>query len=116
MKAAIAPAWATLFESVPFGEFERRLLECIVQFLKDFHASSPDSVKDRAKAHGEICREMVTILLSQAFTEARVVLVREQKALSRSLDTHVESELRGAYAEAAMQKGRGSVRRQKVRL
>lgn len=84
------------------------------ELLEDFYDSASSGVKEHAKAHGEICRDVVSTLLPQAFVEAKAVLVQEQKVIWRSLDGRIADHLHEAYADAGAEKGRGSVRRQKV--
>jgi hypothetical protein len=116
MTAAIFHSWPALFESVTFDELQEALLGCVDQLLEDFKDSVPAGLEDRAASNGKLCCDMVKTILPQVFSNAKEVLVREQKKLTRSLDDHVADQLHDAYVNAAAQTGKGSVRRQKVSL
>ncbi|TEB25908.1 hypothetical protein FA13DRAFT_1777161 [Coprinellus micaceus] len=100
MTTAIFHSWPTLFNSVTFEVLEEAVLGCVDQILEDFKDSAPPSLEGS----------------SRVFSNAREVLVREQKKLSRSLDDHIANELHDAYVDAAAQTGKGSVRRQKTMM
>ena len=97
-----------------FSGFETRALQITNELLRKVERSAAPGLTERAKSQGEIALEEVKVAMKSLVTVVREILNEQQKEISRCLIPHVQKQLRNGYAEAAEERGRGSVARQKV--
>jgi hypothetical protein len=111
---AISRTWNMQFNAVPFEELEASIIESLDEFGQFFLASLPPRVKPLLKDHIDTCLNTARDLLPQYVHEAKSAMIQQRKQVSRSLDSHVGHHLEDTYDLALVEKGKGSVRRQKV--
>lgn len=111
----IASSWSKLFESDLFGSFEKATNDVIRQLVKEVEDSAPPGLKERAKGQGDISFEDAKSALQKTLTAVRDTITNEQKEISRCLAPHVQTQLFSGYDLAMLERGTGSVARQKVR-
>ncbi|KAF8589963.1 hypothetical protein K439DRAFT_1628171 [Ramaria rubella] len=112
----IASSWGRVFEADLFASFESQAMAHIKKLLKDVENSATPSLQDRSKRQGEIALEEAKIAMKSLVTVVRDILNEQQKEVSRCLVPHVQTQLRSGYNQAAEERGRGSVARQKAVL
>lgn len=110
----IASSWSKLFESDLFGSFEKATNDVIRQLVKEVEDSAPLGLKERAKGQGEISFQDAKAALQKTLTAVRDTITNEQKEISRCLAPHVQTQLFSGYDLAMLERGTGSVARQKV--
>jgi len=82
--------------------------------VKDVEESAAPGLKDRARLQGETCLEEARVALTNAVDLVKERVNMEQKEISRCLAPHVQAQLVEGYDTAMMERGTGSVARQKV--
>ncbi|KAF8639459.1 hypothetical protein AX16_010313 [Volvariella volvacea WC 439] len=111
---SIAHSWGKVFESDLFSTFESRIQEVLKALVCEIESSAPPSLKDRAKAQGELCLEESVAGLKRTLHLAREALASQQKEASRSMAPHIQAQLREGYDLAMQERGEGSVARQRA--
>lgn len=112
----IASSWSKVFEADLFASFEKATVEAVDKLLTDIEASAALGLKERAKGQGELCLEEARIALRKTLDVVRDTMNTEQKEISRCFAPHVQNQLIEGYDSAMMERGAGSVARQKVFL
>lgn len=115
MMKNIASSWAKVFESDLLTSFEKGVVRAVKSLLEEFHDSCTVGLRERAKNQSEMCIEEVKVSLKKTVDVVSEQLQSSQKDVSRGLAPHVQDQLYDGYATAMLEKGRGSVARQKVR-
>jgi hypothetical protein len=110
----IAHTWSKVFESDLFGPFETSTIETITSLVKEVEESAAPGLKDRAKLQGEVCVEEARVALKKTVELVKETMDREQKEVSRCMAPHVQNQLIEGYDTAMLERGTGSVARQKV--
>jgi hypothetical protein len=94
-----------------------RAITAIVQnLIKEVEEASPPGLKDRCKAQGQLSLRNAEIAIRQLMAKLKGQISSEQKDISRCIAPHVRDEFSVGYEEASLEKGPGSVARQKVSL
>ncbi|OCH93605.1 hypothetical protein OBBRIDRAFT_832536 [Obba rivulosa] len=109
----IASSWSKVFEADLFASFEKSALGATSALMAEVEASAVGSLKDRAKAQAEICAEEARVALKETLELVRDTMNTEQKEVSRCLAPHVQNHLVPGYDQAMLERGTGSVARQK---
>ncbi|KAF8974240.1 hypothetical protein BDZ97DRAFT_1945601 [Flammula alnicola] len=110
----IAHSWSKVFESDLFGPFQESTLAAITTLVKEVEESAAPGLKDRAKLQGELCVEEARVALTKAVDLVKETMTREQKEVSRCMAPHVQAQLVEGYDTAMLERGTGSVARQKA--
>lgn len=110
----IASSWSKVFEADLFASFEKATVEAVDKLLTDIEASAALGLKERAKGQGELCLEEARIALRKTLDVVRDTMNTEQKEISRCFAPHVQNQLIEGYDSAMMERGAGSVARQKA--
>lgn len=110
----IAHSWSKVFESDLFGPFETSTIETINSLVKEVEESAAPGLKDRARLQGEICVEEARVALKNTVELVKETMNREQKEVSRCMAPHVQNQLKEGYDTAMLERGTGSVARQKA--
>ena len=116
MMKNIASSWAKVFESDLLTSFEKGVVRAVKSLLEEFLDSCNVGLRERAKNQSELCIEEVKVSLKKTVGVVSEQLQESQKDVSRGLAPHVQDQLYEGYATAMLEKGTGSVARQKVRL
>lgn len=109
-------AWCEIFQKKHFVVFQKEFGIVIEKLHKDFLASIPQSLKDRAHAQVLSCQEFVKDAMSRIIDDIEGALATEQMAASRLLAPQVKATLQGAYTAAKNIHGRGSYQASRVRV
>lgn len=110
----IASTWSQVFEADLFASFEKATHAAITQVLKEVEDSAALGLKERARGQLELALEEARIALQNTIGVVRETINTEQKEVSRCLAPHVQNQLVDGYDQAMMERGKGSVARQKV--
>jgi len=110
----IAHSWSKVFESDLFGPFLQSTVSAIKALVKEVEESAAPGLKDRAKVQGETCVQEARAALVNAVELVKETMNREQKEVSRCMAPHVQAQLVEGYDTAMLERGTGSVARQKV--
>ncbi|KAJ7076143.1 hypothetical protein B0H15DRAFT_790889, partial [Mycena belliarum] len=111
----IAQKWQQVFEANVFGSLITSTVACIDQLVDDIQRSAPSGLRDRAKLQGESCHEEARVALDKMVEAVERDLDAVQKQTSRAIAPHVKEQLCDGYEEAMKERGKGAVKRQKVR-
>jgi hypothetical protein len=111
----IAHSWSRVFESDLFGSYERATIDAINDLVKDVEETAAPGLKDRARLQGETCVEEARVALQKTVDLVKETMNQQQKEVSRCLAPHVQEQLIEGYDTAMLERGTGSVARQKVR-
>lgn len=103
-----------MFESDLFCGFEKATNEAISKVLKEVEDSAAPGLKERVKGQAELAVDEARFALQNMIQIVRVTVNSEQKEISRSLAPHVQNQLTDGYETAMLERGPGSVARQKV--
>lgn len=103
-----------MFEGNLFIAFESAALKSVQKLLKDVEDSAALGLKDRVKSQAELCLEEAKVALKKTLELVRQTMNNEQKEVSRCLAPHVQQQLVDGYDRAMVERGRGSVARQKA--
>lgn len=112
----IASSWSKVFEADLFASFERDTTAAIARLLDEVEESAPPGLKERARGQAEISLQEASIALRKTIDVVRETINTEQKEVSRCLAPHVQNQLTDGYDAAMLERGTGSVARQKVRF
>jgi hypothetical protein len=112
----IASSWAKVFESDLFGPMEKSIISIIEKLIKEVEQTSPVGLKDRCKAQGLQSIEEAQVAMKALMGKVQEQMSNEQKEISRCVAPHVRDLLLDGYEEAMLERGIGSVARQKVSL
>ncbi|GJE84682.1 nuclear GTPase SLIP-GC [Phanerochaete sordida] len=110
----IASTWSRVFEADLFASFEHATNEAIARVLKEVEESAAPGLKERARGQAELALEEAKVALHKTIDSVRETINDEQKEISRCLAPHVQDQLVDGYDEAMLERGRGSVARQKI--
>ena len=110
----IAHSWSKVFESDLFGPFETSTIDTITSLVEEVAESAAPGLKDRARLQGEICVQEARVALKKTVELVKETMNREQKEVSRCMAPHVQNQLKEGYDTAMLERGTGSVARQKV--
>ncbi|KLO16323.1 hypothetical protein SCHPADRAFT_823334 [Schizopora paradoxa] len=114
MMKNIASSWAKVFESDLLTSFEKGVVRAVKSLLEEFLDSCNVGLRERAKNQSELCIEEVKVSLKKTVGVVSEQLQASQKDVSRGLAPHVQDQLFDGYATAMLEKGTGSVARQKA--
>ena len=92
------------------------MIAAINALVKEVEESAASGLKDRARAQGEVCTEEARIALAKTVELVKETMNREQKEVSRCMAPHVQAQLTEGYDTAMLERGTGSVARQKVKI
>lgn len=110
----IASTWSKVFEADLFASFEQATNEAIGRVLKEVEESAAPGLKERARGQAELALDEATVALRKTIDVVRDTINTEQKEISRCLAPHVQNQLIDGYDAAMMERGPGSVARQKA--
>ncbi|KAF8913833.1 hypothetical protein CPB84DRAFT_1757667 [Gymnopilus junonius] len=110
----IAHSWGKIFESDLFGAFQAATIAAIRALAKEVEESAAAGLKDRARIQGDACAEEARIALVKTVDLVKETMNREQKEVSRCMAPHVQAQLTEGYDTAMLERGTGSVARQKA--
>ncbi len=111
---SIAHSWSKVFESDLFAPLQAATLTGIKALLTEVEDSAALGLKERAKMQGDVCVEEACVALTNAIDLVKETMNREQKEISRCMAPHIQGQLVEGYDEALLERGTGSVARQKV--
>lgn len=111
---SIAHSWSKVFESDLFAPLQAATLTGIKALLTDVEDSAASGLKERTKMQGDVCVEEACVALTKAIDLVKETMNREQKEISRCMAPHIQRQLVEGYDEALLERGTGSVARQKV--
>ena len=112
----IATSWCELFQTDFFGSFEDDVMTTVAELMKEIAASVPPYLQAHAKKHGDACMAEIRSALASIVPAVKIALQNHQKSISRDLAPHVQKQLLDGYRSAILENGRGSMKRQKVRV
>jgi hypothetical protein len=110
----IASSWARVFESDLFGPMNKAINTNVQKLIKEVEATAPPGLKDRCKTQGQLSLQDAEVAMKQLISKIKEQMSKEQKEISRCVAPHVRNELLEGYEEAILERGTGSVARQKV--
>ncbi|KAH9482911.1 Nuclear GTPase SLIP-GC [Psilocybe cubensis] len=110
----IAHSWSQVFESDLFGPFQASTLAAIRALVKEVEETAATGLKERARLQGNACVEEARIALANTVELVKVAMTSEQKEISRCMAPHVQAQLVEGYDTAMLERGTGSVARQKA--
>ncbi|KAG8929017.1 hypothetical protein FRC01_005056, partial [Tulasnella sp. 417] len=113
LTSSIAKSWGEVFEQDLFAEFGRRTTQAIEKVIEEIKDSAAPGLRERCGVQGNLAKEDAETALKAMIQIVHEALQKEQKEISRSLSPHVQEQLRDVYIRAMMERGRGSVARQK---
>ncbi|KAG8926319.1 hypothetical protein FRC02_008968 [Tulasnella sp. 418] len=111
---SIANSWAKVFEQDLFSAFEQRAKDAVVMMIDKIEASAATGLKDRCRAQGALALEDANTTMKGIVTLVNETLQTKQKDVSRTLSPHIQLQLQESYALAMLERGIGSVARQKA--
>ncbi|QRW06436.1 GTPase SLIP-GC protein [Ceratobasidium sp. AG-Ba] len=103
MTREIASSWAQVFDSD---------LDC--KLLKEIEETAPAGLKDRCRLQAQTTLKEAEVVTRTILQNIKTAMTNEQKEISRCLTPHVKNELLTAYYDAMLERGTGSVARQKL--
>ena len=110
----IASTWSKVFEADLFATFENGTTTAIASILKEVEDSAAPGLKERARGQAELALEEAKVALKKTIGVVAETINAEQKEVSRCLAPHVQNQLVDGYDAAMLERGTGSVARQKV--
>lgn len=110
----IASSWSKVFEADLFSSFEKAATTAISSLLQEVEATAAAGLKERARGQAELALDEAKIALKNTIGVVAETINSEQKEVSRCLAPHVQDQLIEAYDTAMLERGTGSVARQKV--
>lgn len=113
LTSSIAKSWGEVFEQDLFAEFGRRTTQAIEQLIEEIKDSAAPGLRERCRVQGHLAEEDAQTALRAMIQTVHEALQKEQKEISRSLSPHVQQQLLDVYIRAIMERGKGSVARQK---
>ncbi|KAG8902264.1 hypothetical protein FRC00_014089, partial [Tulasnella sp. 408] len=113
LTSSIAKSWGEVFEQDLFAEFGRRTTHAIEQVIEEIKDSAALGLRERCRVQGDLAKVDAQTALRAMIQIVHEALQQEQKEISRSLSPHVKEQLRDVYTRAMMERGKGSVARQK---
>ncbi|QRV77492.1 GTPase SLIP-GC protein [Ceratobasidium sp. AG-Ba] len=114
MTREIASSWAQVFDSDLFAPMERAEKAEIVKLLKEIEETAPAGLKDRCRLQAQTTLKEAEVVTRTILQNIKTAMTNEQKEISRCLTPHVKNELLTAYYDAMLERGTGSVARQKL--
>ncbi|KJA29987.1 hypothetical protein HYPSUDRAFT_196279 [Hypholoma sublateritium FD-334 SS-4] len=111
---SIAHSWSKVFESDLFAPLQDATLTGIKALLTEVEDSAASGLKERTKMQGDVCVEEACVALTKAIDLVKETMNREQKEISRCMSPHIQGQLVEGYDEALLERGTGSVARQKA--
>lgn len=112
----IASTWSKVFEADLFASFENATTTAIANILREVEDSAAPGLKERARGQAEVALEEAKVALKKTIGVVAETINTEQKEVSRCLAPHVQNQLIDGYDAAMLERGTGSVARQKVNL
>ena len=112
----IASSWSKVFEADLFASFEKATTTAISGLLQEVETSAALGLKERARGQAELSLEEAKVALRKTIGVVAETINAEQKEVSRCLAPHVQNQLIEGYDTAMLERGTGSVARQKVQL
>ncbi|KAG8716350.1 hypothetical protein FRC09_015864 [Ceratobasidium sp. 395] len=116
MTREIAASWAQVFESDLFAPMERATRQEITKLLQEIEDTAPAGLKDRCKAQSQTTLKEAQVVTGNILQNIKTAMTNEQKEISRCLTPHVKNHLVPGYEEAFLERGTGSVARQKAKF
>ncbi|KAG9038318.1 hypothetical protein FRB95_001730 [Tulasnella sp. JGI-2019a] len=114
MTKSIAQSWAQVFEQNLFADFEKRTTNSVQDIIFEIKETAPYGLKDQCGTQGELAIKEANVAMKQIVAVVANALQKEQKEVSRCLAPHIQAQLRPGYQTAMLERGTGSVKRQKT--
>lgn len=110
----IAATWSKVFEGDLFAAFEKGTNDAIRLILKEVEDSAAPGLKERARGTMDMSLDEARTAPKKTIELVRETINTEQKEVSRLVSPHVMTQLAEGYDLAMLERGTGSVARQKV--
>ncbi|EPQ59276.1 hypothetical protein GLOTRDRAFT_136192 [Gloeophyllum trabeum ATCC 11539] len=114
MTRNIASSWSKVFEADLFAAFEANTKAAIKRLVEEVEESAAPALKDRVRNQAELSLEEASVTLNKTLETVREAMNNQQKEVSRCLAPHVQNQLIEGYDRAMLERGKGSVARQKT--
>lgn len=99
-----------------FFELEKAIRFAVDINVKKYVEFAPTSLKQRAENQADVCRKRLDAELPLILDVVSEAMAEGQRTASRVLAPSIQEQLRDTYAQALLERGKGSVARRQVSL